>query len=79
MKVIYNYYSMATETLAFLCEMPKSYNLGYIQGYIIRILKLPKISKIDSIWLAVLYPTLYSYVLIPKHQKIIEKELINPK
>jgi hypothetical protein len=41
--------------------------------------KLPKISKIDSIWLAILYPTLYSYMLIPKYQKIIEKELINPK
>jgi hypothetical protein len=70
---------MATETLAFLYEIPKLYNLGYIRGYIIRILKLPKIAKIDSIRLAVLYPTLYSYILIPKYQKIIEKELINPK
>jgi hypothetical protein len=48
-KVIYNYYSMAMETLAFLCEMPKSYNLGYVRGYVIRILKLPKIAKIDSV------------------------------
>jgi hypothetical protein len=48
-KVIYNYYSMATETLAFLYEMPKSYNLGHIRGYIIRISKLPKIAKIDNI------------------------------
>jgi hypothetical protein len=79
MKVIYNYYSIATETLAFLYEMPKSHNLGHIRGYMIRILKLPKIAKINSIWLAILYPTLYSYVLIPKHQKTIEKELINPK
>jgi hypothetical protein len=70
---------MATETLAFLCEIPKSHNLGYIRGYMIRILKLPKISKIDSVRLAVLYLTLYLYMLIPKHQKIIEKELINPK
>jgi hypothetical protein len=64
---------MATETLAFLCEMPKSHNIGYIRGYMIRILKLPKITKIDSIWLAVPHPTLYSYMLIPKHQKTIEK------
>jgi hypothetical protein len=70
---------MATETLAFLCEMPKSHNLGHIRGYVIRILKLPKIAKIDSVRLAVLYPTLYLYILVPKHQKIIEKELINPK
>jgi hypothetical protein len=77
--VIYNYYSIATETLAFLYEMPKSHNLGHIRDYIIRILKLPKIAKIDSIRLAVPYPTLHLYILIPKHQKIIEKELINPK
>ena len=77
--MIYDYYSIAIETLAFLYEIPKSYDLGHIRGYVIRILKLPKISKIDSIRLAVLYPTLYLYVLIPKHQKIIEKELINPK
>jgi hypothetical protein len=70
---------MAIETLAFLCEMPKSHNLGHIQGYIIRISKLPKISKINSIWLAVPYPTLYLYILIPKYQKITEKELINLK
>jgi hypothetical protein len=48
-KVIYNYYSIAIETLAFLCEIPKLYNLEYIQGYIIRMSKLPKIAKIDSI------------------------------
>ena len=44
-----NYYSIATETLAFLCEMPKSHDLGHIRDYVIRILKLPKIVKIDSI------------------------------
>ena len=70
---------MAMETLAFLYEILKSHDLGHIRGYMIRISKLPKIAKIDSIWLAVPYPTLYLYVLIPKHQKIIEKELINPK
>jgi hypothetical protein len=51
---------MATETLAFLCEMPKSHDLGHVQGYVIRILKLPKIAKIDSVWLAVLYYTTIS-------------------
>jgi hypothetical protein len=65
-KVIY-YYSMAIETLAFLYEIPKLYNLGFIRGYIIRILKLPKIAKIDSIWPAILYPILYLYILIPKY------------
>jgi len=54
-KVIYNYYSIATETLAFLYEIPKLYNLGHVRNYIIRISKLPKIAKIDSIRLAVLY------------------------
>jgi len=49
MKVIYNYYSIATETLAFLYEIPKSYNLGYIRNHVVRILKLPKIAKINSI------------------------------
>jgi hypothetical protein len=49
-----NCYSMAMETLAFLCEMPKLYDLGHIRGHVIRMLKLPKISKIDSVWLAVL-------------------------
>jgi len=53
MKVIYNYYFIATETLAFLYEILKSYNLGHIRGHMIRILKLPKIAKIDSIWPAV--------------------------
>jgi len=77
--VIYDYYSIATETLAFLYKIPKSHDLGYVHGYVIRILKLPKIAKIDSIRLAILYLTLYSYVLIPKYQKTIEKELISPK
>jgi len=54
MKVIYNYYSMTTETLAFLYEILKLYNLGHVRGHVIRILKLPKIAKIDSIRLAVL-------------------------
>jgi len=44
-----NYYFIATETLAFLYEILKLYNLGYIRGYIIRILKLPKIAKMDNI------------------------------
>jgi len=44
-----NYYSIAIETLAFLYKIPKLYNLGYIYSYIIRILKLPKITKIDNI------------------------------
>ena len=44
-----NYYSIAIETLAFLYEILKSHNLGYIYSYIIRILKLPKIAKIYSI------------------------------
>jgi hypothetical protein len=43
------YYSIAIETLAFLYEIPKLYNLRYICSYIIRILKLPKIAKIDNI------------------------------
>ena len=54
-KVIYDYYSIATETLAFLYEMPKSHDLGHICSHVIRISKLPKIAKIDSIWLAILY------------------------
>jgi len=49
MKVIYNYYSITIETLAFLYEILKLYNLGHIYSYIIRILNLPKITKIDSI------------------------------
>jgi len=50
-----DYYSIATETLAFLCEIPKSHDLGHIRGHVIRILKLPKIAKINSIQLAILY------------------------
>ena len=73
MKVIYDYCSIAIETLAFLYEILKSYDLGHVYNYVIRILKLPKIAKIDSIRLAVLYLTLYSYILVPKYQKIIEK------
>jgi hypothetical protein len=38
--------STATETLAFLCEMPKSHDLRLGYGYVIRISKLPKIAKI---------------------------------
>jgi len=49
MKVISDYYSIAIETLAFLYKILKLYDLGYICDYIIRILKLPKIAKIDSI------------------------------
>lgn len=40
---------MATETLAFLCEMPKSHDLGHVRGHVIRMSKLPKIAKIDSV------------------------------
>jgi hypothetical protein len=40
--------STAPETLAFLCEMPKSHDLGRGRGrgHVIRISKLPKITKI---------------------------------
>jgi hypothetical protein len=44
-----NYYSIAIETLAFLYEILKSHNLRYVYNYIIRILNLPKIAKIDNI------------------------------
>jgi len=44
-----NYYSIAIETLAFLYEILKLYNFGHIYNYVIRILKLPKIAKIDNI------------------------------
>jgi len=44
-----DYYSIAIETLAFLYEILKSYNFRYICSYVIRILKLPKIAKIDNI------------------------------
>ena len=44
-----NYYSIAIETLAFLYEILKLYNLRHIYSYIIRILKLPKIAKINNI------------------------------
>ena len=44
-----DYYSIVIETLAFLYEILKSYDLRHIYSYIIRILKLPKIAKIDSI------------------------------
>jgi len=49
MKVIYNYYSIAIETLAFLYEILKSHDLGHVRGHVIRISNLPKIAKIDSI------------------------------
>jgi hypothetical protein len=44
-----DYYSITTETLAFLYEILKSYNLGHIRSHVIRISNLPKIAKIDSI------------------------------
>ena len=50
-----DYYSIATETLAFLCEMPKSHDLGHIHSHVIRMLKLPKIAKIYSIRPTVLH------------------------
>ena len=70
---MYNYCSIATETLAFLYEILKSHDLGHVRGHVIRISKLPKIAKINSIRLAVLHPTLYSYILIPKYQKTKKK------
>jgi hypothetical protein len=42
-------YSIIIETLAFLYEILKLHNLGYIYNYIIRILNLPKIAKIENI------------------------------
>jgi hypothetical protein len=42
-------YSIATKTLAFLCEIPKSHDLGHVRSHVIRISKLPKIAKIDSV------------------------------
>ena len=42
-------YSIAIETLAFLYEILKSHDLGYVYSHVIRISKLPKIAKIDSI------------------------------
>jgi hypothetical protein len=44
-----DYYSIATETLVFLYEILKLHDLRHIYSYIIRILKLLKITKIDSI------------------------------
>jgi hypothetical protein len=44
-----DYYYIAIETLAFLYEILKSHNLRHIYNYIIRILNLPKITKIDNI------------------------------
>ena len=44
-----DYYSITTETLAFLYEIPKSYNLGHVSSHVIRISKLPKIAEINSI------------------------------
>jgi len=62
-----NYYSIAIETLVFLYKILKLYNLRHVYSYIIRILKLTKIAKIDNIWLAILYLTLYLYILISKY------------
>jgi hypothetical protein len=44
-----DYCSIATETLAFLYEIPKSHDLGHIRGHVIRMSKLPKIAKIYSV------------------------------
>jgi hypothetical protein len=38
--------TIATETLAFLYELPKSHDLGPSRRHVIRISKLPKIAKI---------------------------------
>jgi hypothetical protein len=63
---MYDYCSIATETLAFLYEMLKSHDLGHVRGHVIRISKLPKIAKIDSVRLAVLHYTpsfiVYNYI-----------------
>ena len=53
-KVICDYYSITIETLAFLYEIPKSHDLRHFRSHMIRISKLPKIAKIDSIRLAIL-------------------------
>ena len=44
-----DYYTIAIETLAFLYEILKLYNLGHVYSYVTRMLNLPKIAKIDSI------------------------------
>jgi len=44
-----SYFSITIETLAFLCEMPKSHDLGHVRDHVIRMSNLPKIAKIDSI------------------------------
>jgi hypothetical protein len=44
-----NYYSIATETLVFLYEILKLHDLRHVRDYVIRILNLPKIAKIDNI------------------------------
>ena len=44
-----DYYSIAIETLAFLYEILKSHDLGHVCGHVIRMSKLPKIAKIDSV------------------------------
>ena len=49
MKVMYVLCTTATETLTFLCEMPKSHDLGHVQGHVIRMSKLLKIAKIYSV------------------------------
>ena len=44
--------------------MPKSHDLGHVRDHVIRISKLPKITKIDSIRLAVpqyIFPSLLIY------------------
>ena len=48
-EVMYVLVSTATETLAFLCEMPKSHDLGHVRDYVIRMSKLAKIAKIYSV------------------------------
>ena len=56
-------YFIAIETLAFLYEILKSHDLGHVRSHVIRMSKLPKIAKINSIWLAILH---YSLSLILK-------------
>jgi hypothetical protein len=61
-----DYCSIATETLAFLCEMPKSHDLGHVRGHVIRMSNLPKIAKIDSVRPAVPHYLLISLPLYLK-------------
>jgi hypothetical protein len=61
-------YYIAIETLAFLYEMPKSHDLGHVRSHVIRMSKLPKIAKIDSIRPAVPHYTIYNSLEIETYK-----------